>query len=292
MHNGDDTTYRHKGKDFDAPDDITGLLSLVFNEGVNKDYNAIDATKIRLSNTSTAGSGFALTQDEIYDAPGRRVYPLSPAKVHIIQFDLNSEHWNTVASEKWSTMYIHMGAGAISDTSGNGVAATNVAIHGDHYYPDAAMPEVDITTEVSTASDGQEIPITATAVDDSPIVEVRLYYQVGGQVRTYVVMENTSGNTYEGTIPGTAVTNKGLCYYVWAKDLWDNVNITGNGNVKTKGGDWWYTSIPGGFNVKVTGTSVELPANTLPVFDASAVPSTYRMVSVPLVPSPAINSTT
>jgi len=289
--NGDDTTYRDKGKDFDAPDDITGLLSLVFNEGVDKDYNSIKASKIRLSNADTAGSGFTLTQDEIHDAAGRRVYPLAPAKVHIIQFDLNDEHWNTVADEKWSTMYIHMEAGAISDTSGNGVAAVTIAIHADHYHPDNLMPEVDITTEVSSASSGQDIDITATVVDDSPIVEVRLYYQVGGQVRTYVAMENTSGNTYEGKIPDTAVTNKGLCYYVWAKDLWDNENITGNGNIKTKGGDWWYTSIPGGFNVKVTGTPVELPANTLPVFDASAVPSTYRMISVPIVPSPAINST-
>jgi len=279
--NGDDTTYRHKGKDFGAPDDITGLLSLVFNEGVDKDYYAIDATKIRLSNTSTDG-GFVLTQDEIHTAPGFRVYPLAPTYVHIIQFDLNDEHWNTVANEKWDTMWIQMEAGAISDTAFNAIAAVTMDIHPDHYHSDAVMPEVDIITEVSSASAGQDIPITATVVDDSPIVEVRLYYQVGGQVRTYDVMENTTGNTYEATIPGTAVTNKGLCYYVWAKDLWDNENITGNGNIKTKGGDWWYTNIPGGFNVKVTDAVVELPAVMFPEFYLSAIPSAYRMISVPI----------
>ena len=44
--------------------------------------------------------------------------------------------------------------------------------------------------------------------------------------------------------------------------------------------------------MNVTGTSVELSANMLPAFDASAVPSTYRMISVPITPSPAVNSTT
>jgi hypothetical protein len=284
--NGDDTTYRHKGKDFGGPDDITGLLSLVFNEAVDKNYDLIDASKIRLSNTSS-DDGFVLTQDEIYTAAGFRVYPLEPEYVHIIQFDLNDAHWNTIANEKWSTMYIQMQAGAVKDTSGNEIDAVTIDIHGDHYHTDDVAPDVRVpASPISTASVGEDITITAQKItDDSPITEVRLYYQVGGAVRTYVPMENTTGDTYVGTIPGSAVTNKGLCYYVWAVDLWDNENITPNGYVKMREADadeWFLTPIPGGLNVKVTGSSVELPANTLPVFDSAAVPSTYRMLSAPL----------
>jgi hypothetical protein len=51
--------------------------------------------------------------------------------------------------------------------------------------------------------------------------------------------------------------------------------------------EWFLTPIPGGFNVKVTGASVTLPADTLPVFDPAAIPSTYRMISVPITASPS-----
>jgi hypothetical protein len=293
---GVDTSYYHASNQWGSGD-VTGLLTLVFSEGVNKEYDAIDATKISLSSTSTAGTGFVLTQDEIHKAPGYRVYPLATKHVYMIQFDLNDEHWNTVANEKWSAMYIHMKAGAVSDTSGNPIAAKVMAIHGDWYKPDSTGPDVRMpAAPISSAPAGKDIKITSHSItDDSPITEVRLYYQVGGQIRTYVPMKKTTGNAYEGTIPGTAVTNKGLCYYVWAIDLWGNTNITDNGYVKMREADvdeWFLTPIPGGFNVQVTGTSVELPANTLPAFDAAAVPSTYRMISVPITPSPAVTSTT
>ncbi len=288
-------SYWHSGNILGSGD-ITGLLTMVFNEGVNKDYYSIDATKIRLSNTPTPNSGFVLTQDEIHTAPGNRVYPLAAAEVDTIQFDLNDEHWNTVADEKWSAMYIQMEAGAVSDTSGNEVAAVVFAIHADHYHPDSVAPDVRLPASlISSASVGQDLTITATVTDDVSVTEVRLYYQVGGSVSVFMVMENTTGNTYEATIPGTAVTNKGLCYYVWATDLWGNENITPNGYVKMREADideWFLTSIPGGFNVKVTGTSVELPAGMFPEFHLSAIPSAYRMISVPITPSPAITSTT
>jgi hypothetical protein len=291
---GDDTTYRHKGKDFGAPDDITGLLSLVFNEAVDKNYDVIDASKIRLSNQSSGG-GFVLNQEEIYYAAGFRVYPLAASRSHIIQFDLNDAHWNTIANEKWSTMYIQMQAGAVKDTSGNEIAAVTIDIHDDYYIPDEVAPDVRVPeSPISTAAVGEDITITAQKItDDSPITEVRLYYQVGGAVRTYAPMENTTGDTYVGTIPGSAVTNKGLCYYVWATDLWGNENITPNGYVKMREADkdeWFLTPIPGGLNVKVTGVSASLPANTLPAFDSAAVPSTYRMLSVPLPSSPSTTS--
>jgi hypothetical protein len=142
---------------------------------------------------------------------------------------------------------------------------------------------------ISAANAGTPVTITATVTDDTSVNEVRLYYQVGGFLKAFILMVKT-GNTYQGTIPATAVTNKGLCYYVWANDVVANTNITSNGNIKTRKGDqdhWYYTSIPGGFNVKVTGASAVFPAGTLPVFDPSAVPSKYRMISVPIDASPS-----
>ena len=175
--------------------------------------------------------------------------------------------------------------------SGGNFAEPSFSIQVDTEPPDVRLP----ASPINTAAFGQDLTITATITDDSPITEVRLYYQVGGSVRTYVVMENTTGDTYVGTIPGSAVTNKGLCYYVWAEDQAGNYNITENGNIKTRKGDedrWYYTSIPGGFNVKVTGASVELPAGMLPDFDTKSVLPAYRMISAPITPSPAATSTT
>jgi hypothetical protein len=213
------------------------------------------------------------------------VYPLAATHIDKIQFNLNDAHWNTIANEKWATMYIQMEAGAFKDTTGNEIAAVTMSIHPDRYFPDSVAPDVRMpASPISSATAGQGITISAKVTDESPITEVRLYYQIGGAVPTYVAMANTTGSTYEGIIPGSAVTNKGLCYYVWAVDLWNNANITVNGYVKMREADideWFLTPIPGGFNVTVTGVSATLPANTLPVLDPAAVPSNYRMLSAP-----------
>jgi hypothetical protein len=283
------STYDHKyGVDL-ADSDELGVLTLYFSEAVDKNYDAIDATKIRLSNTASGG-GFALTQAEILKAAGNRVYPLASSLVNQIQFDLNATHWDVIAKEKWGAIYIQVEVGAVKDTSGNTIAAVSAAMPDSHYHRDITQPDVRLPdAPISSAPVGGNLNITATVTDDIQTQEVRLYYQVGGAVRTYVNM-TASGSTYTGTIPGTTVTNKGLCYYVWAVDQAGNENITGNGNIKTRKGnldEWHYTSIPGGFPVTVTGVSAQLPANTLPVFDAAAVPSTYRMLAVPITASPS-----
>jgi len=45
-------------------------------------------------------------------------------------------------------------------------------------------------------------------------------------------------------------------------------------------------------NVKITGATVTLPAGTLPVLDLTAVPSRYRMLSVPIVTDPVLTAET
>jgi hypothetical protein len=156
---------------------------------------------------------------------------------------------------------------------------------------DMTPPDVRLlASPINSAPVGEPLTITATVTDDTFVSEVRLYYQVGGVLEEFVIMENTTGDVYEGTVPGSAVTNKGLCYYVWATDQAGNDNITENGNIKTRKGDedhWYYTSIPGGFNVEVIGASAIFPAGMLPVFDPAAFPSTFRMISVPNTASPS-----
>ena len=274
------SSYVHKDK----------RLTLNFDEAINKNpYTDIDAMKITLLSAASDGEGFSLAQAEIERAqPGDIV---QPSDVDKISFILSNEHWNTVA--RWSDIYIQIAAGAVKDTTTANVIGTidPIQIHPDYVQidtvpsddttpPDVRLPE----SYVKEAAVETDVTITATVTDDISVEWVRLYYQVGGALKTFIVMENTTDNAYEGTIPGTAVSNKGLCYYILAEDHLGNRNIV-NGQIKTRKGDkneWWHTNIPGGFNVTVTGTSVTLPANTLPVFDVAVVPSKYRMISAPI----------
>jgi hypothetical protein len=153
---------------------------------------------------------------------------------------------------------------------------------------------------VSSANVGTAVTITATVTDDISLKSVQLWYQVGGEVPTFVDMTG-DGSTYTGTIPASAVTNKGLSYYVLATDHTGNDNIRHSGEsadfhgaeigqLVTREGsadEWWTTDVPGGFNITVKGASVTLAAGTLPVFDSVAVPSKYRMISVPIDASTA-----
>ncbi|MBM3242090.1 T9SS type A sorting domain-containing protein [Candidatus Poribacteria bacterium] len=258
-------------------------LMLNFNEAIDKSpYTDIDATKITLLNAASGGVSFSLTQAEI-----ERLQPgdiVQPSDVDMISFILSVAHWKTVAG--WSAIYVQIAAGAVKDTTGNPILAIGpIRIHPDNVRMDTTPPDVRLPESyVKEAAVGTDVTITATVMDDVSVKWARLYYQMGGALKAFIVMVNTTGDTYEGTIPGTAVTNKGLCYYILAEDHVGNRNMVGN-QIKTRKGDkdeWWYTNIPGGFNITVTGAIVTLPANTLPVFDPTAVPSKYRMISVPI----------
>jgi len=259
-------------------------LELAFNEAIDRDpYTDIDATKIKLLSAASGGESFELTQAEIErKQPGDIVLPDPPGGVNKIRFILSSEHWNMVA--KWSAIYVQITAGAVKDTTTANVIGniSPTQIHPNNVRLDTAPPDVRIYQSYSAAV-GTDVPITAKVTDDISVKSVKLYYQVGGEVPTYMSM-TPDGSTYKQTIPGSAVTNKGLSYYVLADDHAGNTNRVGN-RIKTRKGDaedWWNTDIPGGFNITVTGASVTLPAGTLPGFDPTAVPSQYRMISVPI----------
>jgi hypothetical protein len=72
---------------------------------------------------------------------------------------------------------------------------------------------------VSSATSGQSQTIPATITDIFGIFSAVLYYRMGGaSVYASVPMDNTSGTAYEGIIPNTAVTERGVEYYFTVKD--------------------------------------------------------------------------
>ncbi len=75
-------------------------------------------------------------------------------------------------------------------------------------------------TPVTNLTPGSPIPITATATDNTnSLASVTLFYrQTGDLTYTSLSMSNTSGDTYEATIPGSDVTQTGISYYISATD--------------------------------------------------------------------------
>ena len=72
---------------------------------------------------------------------------------------------------------------------------------------------------VSTSDYGQAIDVQAGITDDGTVKSVTLYYRSGGET-TYIplVMTELWSNFYQGTIPETAVTERGIEYFIQAID--------------------------------------------------------------------------
>lgn len=83
-------------------------------------------------------------------------------------------------------------------------------------------PEID-HTPVTDLTTGSPIPVSATIVDSTnSLVSTTLYYrQVGDLNYATTEMTNVSGDVYEAEIPGTAVTEDGVQYYIEATDDFD-----------------------------------------------------------------------
>jgi hypothetical protein len=85
------------------------------------------------------------------------------------------------------------------------------------YGSDPSPPNID-HTPVTTAPIDTPIPMEATISDTQGIIGARLYYRTAGDADfTYAGMTK-SGNTYRATIPADRVTGRGVEYYLWASD--------------------------------------------------------------------------
>jgi len=89
-------------------------------------------------------------------------------------------------------------------------------------------PEIE-HTPVTEFTPGSPISVSASIVDNTDaLASTTLYYrQLGDLTYTSVEMTNTSGNVYEAEIPGSAVTDDGIQYYIEATDNFDVRSIEG-----------------------------------------------------------------
>jgi len=125
-------------------------------------------------------------------------------------------------------------------------------------------PPAIVITDITAASVGEAISVTATATDNSGVQAgtVTLHHCEGASgVYTDVVMSpGGTADTYTGTIPGTAVTAVGVDCYVSARDVDDNLGESAHGEV--------VVTVP-----LLSNTSTQ---------PGGEETSAYRMISIPL----------
>lgn len=81
---------------------------------------------------------------------------------------------------------------------------------------------------LTSAKAGSQITISATATDNIGVTAVKLYYKTGdGAYKEKAMTEGATANLYVATIPASAVTKDGVCYYVTAEDADGNVSYSG-----------------------------------------------------------------
>ncbi len=89
-------------------------------------------------------------------------------------------------------------------------------------------------TAVSAASSGQAITISATLSDNVGVQSATLFYRLGGAASfTSSAMTNTSGSTWQGTIPASFITGRGAEYYLSAADAAGNTTTFPTSNPQT-----------------------------------------------------------
>ena len=131
---------------------------------------------------------------------------------------------------------------------------------------DVAPPEI-VFEPVALAAERTAVDIEAEIEDRATGVDsVVLYYRQGGFTSfNALAMEFVSGSTYRAEIPGSAVTERGLAYYIAATDA--------RGNTST---------VPEGAPDSLQNLPVYFGALTS---DISLPSGEYRMVSLPATPT-------
>jgi len=103
---------------------------------------------------------------------------------------------------------------SVSDTNVYRINPGDFTIASEIIPPQIALPAI------SGGGVGQAIDVTAQVTDNVSVASATLYYRAGGATSfTTVVMSVSSGSTYRGTIPATAVTSSGVDYLIKALDL-------------------------------------------------------------------------
>jgi hypothetical protein len=115
----------------------------------------------------------------------------------------------------------------------------------------------------SSAPYNQSITITSTITDNTGVSSAKLYYRKGGDdTFTSTDMSDTGGDAYHGSIAANIATERGVEYYIEAKDNSDNTSYHPASNP---------TTAPHGISVAFSGLTCP---NSTPT-------NSYRMISIP-----------
>jgi len=77
-------------------------------------------------------------------------------------------------------------------------------------------------TQATSTTYNQDLPLTAAVSSECAISSVTIYYRKGGRT-SYNSTLMAVGSDYEGTIPGSAITERGLEYYLKTEDIYGKV---------------------------------------------------------------------
>ena len=128
----------------------------------------------------------------------------------------------------------------------------------------ANPPPFAIHSLVSTATQGAAIPITATITDDGPTISAQVHWRLGGETAFSQAGLARAGDQFTGQIPGSAVTARGLEYYLSATDGQGTSFVPAGGPDGPRPVDVNVTSLANGANQPSGGAQ-----------------NSYRMISIP-----------
>ncbi|MDZ7317061.1 MAG: T9SS type A sorting domain-containing protein, partial [candidate division KSB1 bacterium] len=182
---------------------------------------------------------------------------LGSAIIDTVQFNISLAE----ASDGLHRLFI-----ALKDSAGNWSGKDSLTFHLDSRPPVINLMAADTLTEES-----RQLTLRAVVSDNDTLTVVKLLYRRGGQ-RRFVEkqMKKVSGALYEGEIPGSEVTVRGV---EWAISAIDGVNESR-----------YPTEAPAaGVRVRVTGGNQQGLTMPWPLPSGSEQDA-YRMISLPLEP--------
>ncbi len=131
------------------------------------------------------------------------------------------------------------------------------------FFIDTTPPQVNHTA-VTTALTGTSVAIAASLLDNLGVIQsAKLYYRPGGAVAfDSTSFNHAGGNNYQGIIPISAITARGVEYYFSVQDRVGNTRTFPLANAKAQPQ-----------TIQVTNSNL--------IFASPTPPGAYRMISVP-----------
>ncbi|MEC8915699.1 MAG: T9SS type A sorting domain-containing protein, partial [Candidatus Neomarinimicrobiota bacterium] len=115
----------------------------------------------------------------------------------------------------------------------------------------------------------EEVTVTADLADGTGIAAATLYYMAGGSSGYTSVEMATTGGSYSGTIPGSAVSMAGLFYYMVAIDLSESSYTTSSDTI--------------GIPVNFAAGSLTTSSATGSAYPSGLPLDKWRLISIPAV---------